>query len=166
MKCLTAIVSMFIFGVGLFTNAARASGDGAEADKAAILALDQAYSQTWKDGDETGLMALFTDDVVVIPHHGDPQIEGRAALKDFWFPKGGSKTIVPQFDHTPTGIFINGDVGVVHGRFSLAWIYEGERTTIPAGNYLTVAVRTRDGWRIKRLTWNDDPRRWEQTPAD
>ena len=29
-----------------------------------------------------------------------------------------------------------------------------------------IAVRNAAGWRIRMLTWNDDPRDWEQEPVD
>ena len=44
--------------------------------------------------------------------------------------------------------------------------FDGTRTTIPEGNYVMIAVRQNGGWRIRMLTWNDDPRKWIQVPVD
>ena len=163
MNVVVKICAVFSIALGLATNPAIA---GELADKEAVLALDKAYNTTWKDGDADAVMALFVDDAVVIPHHGDNPIEGKLALRNFWFPEGGSPTVVPIFDHVSDEVIIYGDVGVVRGRFSLVWIYEGTRTEIPSGNYVNIAVRTKDGWRIKWLTWNDDPRAWVQSPIE
>ncbi len=163
MNAIVKIAAVFSLATSFATNVALA---GEASDKKAVLALDKAYNTTWKDGDADAVMALFVEDAVVIPHHGDDPIEGKAALRNFWFPEGGSPTLVPIFDHVPDEVMIHGDVGVVRGRFSLAWIYEGTRTEIPSGNYVNIALRTEDGWRIKWLTWNDDPRLWSQSPSE
>ena len=63
-------------------------------------------------------------------------------------------------------IFVSGDMGVVRGRTRLVWEYDGTRTTIPEGNYVMIAVRRDEDWRIRLLTWNDDPRKWLQEPID
>lgn len=162
MKVIVAVFSASAVLLNLLCGAAVA---GEIEDVKAVLALDQAYANNWKNGDEDGVMGLFAEGVVVIPHHGDAPIEGREALRDFWFPKGGSPTLVPLFNHKPASVAVHGDIAIVRGRFELTWIYEGERTEIPEGNYVTIAQRDEGRWEIKLLTWNDDPRRWVKTPA-
>jgi len=110
-------------------------------------------------------MALFTDDATLVPHHGDDPRKGHDAIRSFWFNPDYSPTVIVDWTRTPQEIFVIGDVGIVRGRASLTWEYEGKRTTIPQNNYVIVAVRTGDGWRIRLLTWNDDPRDWLQEPA-
>jgi len=136
------------------------------ADKVALLALDQAYATEWMEGDAGGVMALFTEDATLVPHHGDPPIKGQEAIRSFWFNPDYSPTIVPEWTREATEIFIDGDVGVVRGRARLVWEYEGTRTTIPEGNYVLIAVRKHSAWRIRMLTWNDDPRKWIQEKSN
>ena len=131
-------------------------------DEAALRALDQAYASTWMNGDADGVMALFTDDATLVPHHGDAPIKGRKAIRDFWFNPDYPPTIVPEWRRKSVEIFIAGNVGVVRGRSRLVWEYDGTRTTIPEGNYVMIAVRQNQVWRIRMLTWNDDPRDWLQ----
>ena len=139
---------------------------GDAADEVALLALDQAYATEWKEGDADGVMALFTEDATLVPHHGDAPIKGHEAIRAFWFNPEYSPTIVPEWTRDATEIYIEGDIGVVRGRARLVWEYEGTRTTIPEGNYVLIAVRDESDWRIRTLTWNDDPRKWIQEEID
>ena len=131
-------------------------------DVAALRALDQAYATAWMNGDADGVMALFTEDATLVPHHGVAPVKGHAAIRDGWFNPDYPPTVVPESVREPGEIFVLGDVGVVRGRARLVWEYEGTRTTIPEGNYVMIAVRSDQGWRIRLLTWNDDPRDWLQ----
>ena len=136
------------------------------ADIEALHALDQAYASEWMENDDDGVMALFTDDATLVPHHGDAPIVGAEAIRDFWFSPDYPPTVVPEWDRKAKEILLMGDVGVVRGRARLVWEYQGVRTTIPEGNYVMIAVKSDSGWRIRMLTWNDDPRKWIQEPVD
>ena len=157
MRLLTAAATLLV-ATGLLADDAS--------DVAALKALDQAYASEWKKGDADGVMALFTQDATLVPHHGDPPIKGHAAIRDFWFNPAYPPTVVPEWTRTAHEVFVLGDTGVVRGRARLVWEYQGMRTTIPDGNYVIVAVRDDSGWKIRLLTWNDDPRSWIQGPID
>lgn len=135
-------------------------------DKASLRALDLAYAAEWIAGDADGVMALFTEDATLVPHHGDTPIKGHKAIRGFWFNPDYAPTVVPEWRRESSEIFVSGDVGVVRGRARLVWEYDGTRTTIPEGNYVMIAVRMDKDWRIRLLTWNDDPRKWVQEPID
>ena len=134
-------------------------------DMTALNALDQVYATGWIAGDADGVMALFTDDATIVPHHGDMPIQGKDAIRNFWFNPDYPPTVVPEYRREPREILVLGDVGVVRGRSRLVWEYEGERTTIPVGNYVIIAVRQQKAWRIRLYTYNDDPRKWIVEPA-
>lgn len=136
-----------------------------QADAAALRALDQAYASEWIEGDADGVMALFTEDATLVPHHGDTPIMGHEAIRAFWFNPDYPPTVIPEWTRHAEEIIVSGDVGIVRGRARLTWEYDGTRTTIPEANYVVVAVRQPVGWRIRLLTWNDDPRTWEQEPV-
>lgn len=137
-----------------------------DSDVAALRALDQSYATAWMNGDADGVMALFTEDATLVPHHGDTPVEGHKAIRDNWFNPDYPPTVVPESVREPAEIFISGNRGVVRGRARLVWEYEGTRTTIPESNYVMIAVRQDQGWRIRLLTWNDDPRDWLQMRID
>lgn len=156
----TAII--VLLGVLAAIHSALADEQG---DIAALRALDQAYAAKWIDGDADGVMALFTDDATIVPHHGDAPIKGSKSIRDFWFNPDYPPTVVPEWRREPAEIFVSGDIGVVRGRARLVWEYDGTRTTIPEGNYVIIAERGAKGWRIRLLTFNDDPRKWVQQPV-
>lgn len=136
------------------------------ADIFALRALDQSYATEWIEGDADGVMALFTEDATLVPHHGDDPIKGHEAIRNFWFSPDYPPTVIPNWTREPAEFFVSGDVGVIRGTARLVWEYDGTRTTIPNGNYVLIAVRQEQGWRIRMLTWNDDPRNWEQESID
>ena len=135
-------------------------------DISSLRALDQSYATEWIEGDADGVMALFTEDATLVPHHGDDPIKGHEAIRNFWFNPDYPPTVIPTWTREPAEFFISGDVGVVRGTGRLVWEFNGTRTTIPNGNYVLIAVRREQGWRIRMLTWNDDPRSWEQELID
>jgi uncharacterized protein (TIGR02246 family) len=132
------------------------------ADISALRALDQSYATRWIEGDADGVMALFTEDATLVPHHGDDPIKGHEAIRNFWFNPDYPPTVIPNWTREPAEFFVSGDVGVVRGTARLVWEYNGTRTTIPKGNYVLIAVRREQGWQIRMLTWNDDPNSWKQ----
>lgn len=131
-------------------------------DKEKIRALDQAYADAWKAGNNKKVLSLFNEDATLVPHHGDTPIVGLKAIEEFWFNPSYPPTVVPEWKRIPTEIIVNGDVGIVRGRSKLVWEYDGMRTTIPEQNYVLIAFRNDTEWKIKWLTWNDDPRKWIQ----
>ena len=155
--CIALLVS------GAFPVAPPAAATEA-ADIAALEALDQAYRTTWMANDADGVLALFTEDATLVPHHGDAPRQGKAMIRQFWFNPDYPPTVIPEWTREPKEVFVVGDMGVLRGRASLTWEYDGTRTTIPVSNYVMVAVRGDDGWRIRLLTWNDDPRDWIREP--
>ena len=111
-------------------------------------------------------MALFTEDATIVPHHGDTPIVGKTAIREFWFNPDYPPTVVPEWSREPAEIVLLGDAGIVRGRARLVWEFDGVRTTIPEMNYVLVAVRRDGAWRIRMLTWNDDPRTWIRENVD
>ena len=160
MKSIISALLIAVLGIGPLVLADE------DHDKAALRALDQAYATAWMNGDADGVMVLFTEDATLVPHHGVAPVKGQDAIRNNWFDPSYAPTVVPESLREPDEIFISGDMGVVRGRARLVWEYEGTRTTIREGNYVMIAVRQVKGWRIRMLTWNDDPRDWLQEPIN
>ena len=135
-------------------------------DEKQLKALDQAYANEWLAGNETGVMNLFTSDATLVPHHGDTPIKGHKNIRDFWFNPSNPPTVIPEWTRTPLEILVLGNTGIIRGRARLVWEYNNTRTTIPESNYVMIATRpTQEApWRIRMLTWNDDPRAWIREP--
>ncbi|MEO1036554.1 MAG: nuclear transport factor 2 family protein [Pseudomonadota bacterium] len=134
-------------------------------DVDALRRLDQDYARYWQAGNADAVIGLFTDNAVLVPHHGDDPIVGRGNIRAFWFDPTYAPTTILTWERRITEVVVDGDIGYVRGRATLTWDYEGTRTTIPDSNYVLIAVRTDAGWRIRLLTWNDDPRLWQVAAA-
>jgi uncharacterized protein (TIGR02246 family) len=128
-------------------------------DVANIEAIHQAYSQAWLQGDEAGVLTLFTDDAVIMPHHGDEPLVGKRAIKAFWFPAGPPTTKITKLELKTDEIGGNQCLAYARGRFSLAWRSEVKgttKTTSNAGTYLDIVSKQPDGsWKISHHMWDD-----------
>ncbi|WP_262694648.1 YybH family protein [Kordiimonas aquimaris] len=156
MYSLKLILSKTVIGVLVLLVSYTASADGAS-DTAKVHAVYQSYADIWMRNDDTvpaGIMGLFTDDAVIMPHHGDPVRIGKAAIGDFWFPGGVATGTVDHYAHQVMGEQIIGDMAYIYGRFTLKFTY-ADRVTENEGNQLAVMRRTPEGWKIAALIWND-----------
>ena len=73
-------------------------------DEAALRALDQAYANAWMNGDADGVMALFTQDATLVPHHGVAPVKGQDAIRKNWFDPDYAPTVVPESVRQPAEI--------------------------------------------------------------
>ncbi|HNR76837.1 MAG TPA: nuclear transport factor 2 family protein [Parvularculaceae bacterium] len=130
------------------------------ADEAGLRALDAAYVAAWLNQDaaeqEAAVLALFDRNAVILPGGGSPPEDGIGNLRNFWFPEGAAPTFVTHFEHDIADVDIAGGLGVVSGRYTLAFTYENQ-SMAQAGNYMIVAKNDAKGWRIVRMIWNDQP---------
>lgn len=126
-------------------------------DVAAIRATIETYRTAWLAADTGAVLAMFTDDAVLIPHHGDPPVVGIAAIEAYWF--GSTGTVITDLQITTDQI--DGDAGLAfaRGRDSVAWTTTADgvtRRASSAGTYLNVMKRMADGsWRIHVHMWDD-----------
>jgi uncharacterized protein (TIGR02246 family) len=132
---------------------------GQGSDEEQVVAVYQSYARNWLLNDETSpaaVMSLFTDDAIIMPHHGDPMRKGRDALSEFWFPGGELFGTIDRFDQEIERVEVAGDLATVFGRFGLAFTMDGSQKSVE-GNQLAVMRRTSDGWKIFAMIWNDPP---------
>jgi hypothetical protein len=145
---------------GLILAAAACARAPSAAGEASIRALDAAYVDAWLTEEATeqerAVLALFESNAAIMPGGGSPPEIGIDNLKNFWFPDGAQPTLVTHFIHDIDDIELSGDLGVVSGRYTLSFSYQ-DQTVAQAGNYLIVARHRREGWRINRMIWNDQP---------
>jgi len=74
-------------------GAARALAAGAlpPDDEAKIRLVIREYEKAWLANDEEDVMRLFTEDAVLLPHHGVEPCVGKKAARAFWFSKSGPR---------------------------------------------------------------------------
>jgi len=126
----------------------------------ALRALDRAYADAWlapsPDAQERAVLALFDRDAVIMPDGAAGPEEGVASLRRFWFPEDAPSTTVSHFERSIDAVDVDGNLGVVSGRYVLSFRYDGRDLT-QKGNYILVARYAGGAWKIRRMIWNDAP---------
>ena len=80
-------------------------------DIAKIKRVHRKYEEAWLKGDADGVRALFTEDCVLLPPHGDTPRIGKKGLNDYWFPPDAPPTTITKLVVTPTSIGGDGEIG-------------------------------------------------------
>ena len=127
------------------------------ADVDAIRGTTEAYRRAWLAGDAEGVLGTFTEDAVLLPHHGDPPITGKAAIRNYWFAPGPATTIT-ELTITVARVSGNATLAFVHGNDTVAWTTTQNGTPVRsanAGTYLNVMQKSDKGWRIQAHMWDD-----------
>ena len=114
--------------------------------RAEIEAIQARYQAADRIGDHATIAALYADDAVIHPA-GKPAARGRAAL-DAYFAANDA-------DAEEGLTFTTVDVGVSDDG-SLAYEVGSVAGPKGPGKYLTVYLRTADGWMIVGDTWSQD----------
>lgn len=143
--------------LGGCTPAPQITGALQPHDHDAIIALEQKYVAGWMAGDPDRVIATFTPDAVLLPHHGFAPRIGTAAARELWWPPDTPPSPVTAFTTAGEEIGGNGKLAYTWGRFTLASESEG---TVYAneGNYMRLFRKDADGaraWKINHQIWND-----------
>ena len=136
-------------------------------DVVALRERNRAYVASWLAGDAEAIMANFTDDAVLMPALGTPEVKGVEAIRRFYWPEDAPPSTVTKFVMEPVEISGTGGLGYVRGSMELSFTVEEESTTsfTTEGNYLMLMRRVRGGtWQISCYIWNHPP--WESELPD
>jgi ketosteroid isomerase-like protein len=115
--------------------------DTAAADIDAIHALREAWVAADNDSDLDGVMAVFTDDVVIMVAE-EPTLIGKEAVRSWYF-------VGPEFEMSSDEVVVAGDWAFDRGTFTS----DGE-----AGRYVGILQRQTDGsWKYARIMGINDP---------
>jgi uncharacterized protein (TIGR02246 family) len=110
-KSLLTVGFMLILPISLV-----GSGLSAE-DVAKIKHVHQEYEEAWLKGDSSAVLALFTDDCILLPPHGDKPRIGHDGLREFWFPPNAPPTQITKLVVTPQGTSVVTSKPAMRGRF-------------------------------------------------
>jgi ketosteroid isomerase-like protein len=130
-------------------------------DRDAIRAVHERYRRAWLANDAQAVRNTFTEDAVLLPHHGVPPVVGIEAINQFWWPADGLPTTIDILDLTYDDIGGDGVIGYVRGRSKVEWTVQEHGTAERfrnEGNYLSLLRKMPDGsWKITHHMWNDPP---------
>lgn len=122
-------------------------------DIAAIRASTESFVQAWESRDFDTLMALYTEDAILMPPNAS-LVQGRAARQAFIenFPP------VKEISLTIEEIDGRGDLAYVRGTYSMTIEMQGAPEPIQdIGKYIEIRVKQPDGsWLISRDIFNSD----------
>lgn len=143
------VVTLAVLGCG------RVAGLS-DAERAEIRELDAAYVDAWLRDDTVAVLATLAADAVLMPA-GQRPLTDLDAIRDFWWPRDGSRTVITAYTTTIDEIGGGPEVAYVRGTGQLAFTYEkdGVSNQITSRNMtLTIVRRGVDGrWRILRRMW-------------
>jgi uncharacterized protein (TIGR02246 family) len=130
-------------------------------DETALKAVLEKYRTGWLSGNIDAVRSSFTEDAVLMPHHGIPPVVGMVAINEFWFPASSTKTKITKFTQTLDEVSGEGALAYVRGKSEVAWTVEDHgklQRWRNAGNFLAIFRKQDDGkWLISRLMWDDPP---------
>ena len=127
-------------------------------DIAKIKQAHSRYETAWLKGNADGVRALFTEDCVLLPPHGDKPRIGQKGLNEFWFPPDAPPTTVTKLALTPENITGDGEIATAWGSYDVAWttVQDGKSTeSSHKGIFLNVLRKQADGeWKFTHHMWD------------
>ncbi len=155
--------NLFLFCAALLAGCTgtepRQNQSLSEGDVASIRAVMNTYATGWNaQNPRQTIMSLFTDDAVLLPHHGDPQVEGKDAIERHFWPAGLTGFRVDSYEFEVREITGQAGLAYSRGRYAITFSFEdagGLRTLSNAGNFIMIFRSAGDDWKIARYIWND-----------
>jgi ketosteroid isomerase-like protein len=158
MKQLFAI----LFGL-LFTASLLNAQDTAELMKKIQMMNDES-AKKMVSGDEAGMWANYTDDVISMPSY-EPTLKGIDACKESYKKMNESGMKMTAFKSTVTDIMQSGNFIVDIGTYEITMTMPqmGNMPWTDHGKYLTIWEMQDDGsLKIQVETWNTDTNPWQE----
>ena len=144
----------------LVCPAIRAAGGSLSGDDIAkIKRVHNKYEEAWLKGDADGVRALFTEDCVLLPPHGDAPRIGQKGLNEYWFPSNAPPTQITKLVVTPQSIGGDGEIAYVWGTHEVVWttVQDGKATSAShKGIFLNILRKQADGgWKMSHHMWDE-----------
>jgi uncharacterized protein (TIGR02246 family) len=163
-SAISRLLALATLVLTVISNASGGAGKGtpiSSTDAAAIRAVLERYRMGWLAGNPETVRSCFTQDAVLLPHHGVSPVVGMAAINEFWFPATSTKTTITKFVQVLDEVGGEGTLAYVRGRSEVAWkVEDGAKSQDwrNGGNFLAVFKKQADGkWLMSHLIWDDPP---------
>jgi len=113
-----------------------------------IRTADDAFEQSFNQGDAAGIADLYTRDGMLLPT-GSDFVRGRIAIREFW--QGAINMGIKEAKLTIVEVEQQGDTAVEVGQYQLKGA-GGE--TMDAGKYVVIWKQEAGEWKLHRDIWN------------
>ncbi len=137
---------------------ANKADDIVNAEEAKILKVHNDYVNGWLDMDEKKIMALLESNARIQPNTLKP-IEGKPNIRQFWFPKDSSKTVINDYKTEIISLNIKDTLAISTHSSVLDWTYEKDTMSfglLQKGINTTIYRKQKDkSWKIWRSMWTD-----------
>jgi ketosteroid isomerase-like protein len=151
---------LFLFAI-LFTTTLIQAQDTAELKKK-IQAMNDESAKKMVSGDETGMWAIYSEDVISMPSY-EPMMKGLDACKESYKKMFESGMKMTAFKSTVTDILLSGNFVVDIGTYEITMMLPqmGDQPWSDHGKYMTIWEMQDDGsLKVKVETWNTDTNPW------
>jgi len=156
---LTAISVLTLFIFMSACTKLKTTNSLSEKDKEIIMAIPSAYTDGFLKDNRSAILGLFSEDAVLMPHHGDPPVIGLAEIKEHFWPPDSPPFRVDRFELTQVETEGTGNLAYTRGSSEIEFsmqIDDNWNTYSNAGNFLMIFRRNPDNkWYIIRYIWND-----------
>ena len=127
-------------------------------DELQIHKLHNEYVKGWKEMNEEKVMNLLEKNSMIQPNSLTPII-GKENIREFWFPKDSSITIINNFDTEIISLHLRDSIAIMTHVSNLDWDYRKDTLNfgmIQKGINTTIYRKQIDNdWRIWRSMWTD-----------
>jgi len=116
------------------------------------------YYSAWLKNNEEAVMKTLTKEAVIVPQGLSPK-KGMEEIRNFWFPKDGSKTTITRFDYKIEDLKVDLNTAFVRSSSVLSFEYEKDGQKIIKNNqnqvHTTYMERQNDGtWKVTCKMWS------------
>ena len=144
-----------VFQIGTGNGASAAPARPAQGDSADVVQTVRRLDQLMESGDSLGVMALLTDDAVVLE---SGSIESRAEYRSHHLASDIEFSRAVKGEDTIRKVTVRGDAAWVASTSITQGTFRG-RPVNSTGAELVTLVRTPAGWRISAIHWSSRARR-------
>lgn len=131
---------------------------GIDSDYEAIMEIRKKYLEGWRLMDEMQVMSLLEENARIQPNRLAP-IQGKDAIRDFWFPDDGSITKIHEYETEILNIDVRDTLAFSTQTSYLNWSYHKDTISIgriQRGLGTTIYRKQKNGeWKIWRQMWTD-----------
>ncbi|WP_235298086.1 YybH family protein [Portibacter marinus] len=116
------------------------------------------YRQAWMDGDSSRVLGMISDDIILfMPDREGKPIQGKEAVREFWFPKTDLSYPILNYEALETEIGGGDQHAYYQGISRLTWCTVengvGRDTMTSISDFTTLLKMDGDQWKISRLMY-------------